>query len=143
MEFIWLVLFVFFLIIEIFSLSIFSLFLSFGSLFTYFFVWLGILDVKDWANQILLFAFVSLLSFFLLKNYFRRILRNSREDLAEEFIGQRVICQTEFNDRNNFSGKVEFNGSLWQAYSKEKLNVGDIAFIQQRDNVTLKITKNL
>ena len=142
MEYVWLILFVIFLIAEIFLLSIFSLFLSFGGLVTFLLVQLKVLDITNWASQILIFSLFSLLSFFLFRNYLRRILRGSPEKLKDEFVGQQVICKTMFSKENSYLGKVEFNGSLWQAQSEEEFNIGDVAFVQQRDNVTLKIIKN-
>jgi membrane protein implicated in regulation of membrane protease activity len=61
-------------------------------------------------------------------------------DELDEFIGHKAEVIKEVAP--NKPGKVEFNGTSWNAESDEKLNIGDIIIIKRKKNLTL-IVKSL
>lgn len=88
--------------------------------------------------QILVFLFTSVLSLIFLRNLLKKRLENrSKSDVEnlEEFIGKNCIAKSDFS--KGISGKVEFNGSLWDAQSDYKISSGDNLKIKEVKSIHL------
>ena len=140
MSVIWFCLAIAFLIIEIISFTLWALFFALSSFIVWFLTYCGILISVEY--QLISFASFSLLFIFLLKNKLKKITRSNGENIDDSVVGKSVTCLENFYSDNNFEGKVEYNGSHWKARSEEVLEKNDKAFIKNRDNITLIISKN-
>lgn len=81
--------------------------------------------------QVIVFSVASLLSLIFLrktlKNRFEKRNKSDSEKL-EEFIGKSCIAKSNFS--KGITGKVEFNGSLWEAHSDYDISTGDYLVIK-------------
>jgi membrane protein implicated in regulation of membrane protease activity len=93
--------------------------------------------------QLLIFLLVSILSLVLLRRHFKKFFGGSMDkskfgpDELDEFIGHKAEVIKEIAPDK--PGKVEFNGTSWNAESDEKLNIGDIVVIKRKKNLTLLV----
>ena len=93
--------------------------------------------------QLLIFIGSSVLSLVCLRKWLRGIFlghTSSRQNLKEdikEFAGQKVVVKEKIMP--NIGGKVEFNGTNWQAQADEEIAAGAIVEIIGKDNLTLKV----
>ena len=96
-------------------------------------------------QEILLFIIIATLTLVFLrstlKNIFEGFVKN-RQDLRQnpdEFIGRRVVVKEGILPPK--SGKVELNGTLWQAEADQSLEAGTTVRIVNKDNLTLKVER--
>lgn len=111
---IWVVLGVGLLILEIFTVSFYSIFFGIGALVTAFLVYLGVAD--DLTSQIVIFGLSSMVSLlFFRKRILDLFTKSSKEfkEIVDEFakVSVEIPAQGE--------GKVFYRGSDWIAYQKD------------------------
>jgi membrane protein implicated in regulation of membrane protease activity len=89
--------------------------------------------------QILIFAFVSVLSLLALRRIIQKKFFYSNgtesEDVEDEFTGRDAVALTDFGA--DLVGKAEFKGTTWKAESKYEIKVGQIVTIVEKENFTL------
>lgn len=95
--------------------------------------------------QLVIFIVSSALVLLVLRNKFKTLFHGHTSDVQnqnkdmDDFIGQRaVVKETVIPHR---SGKVELNGSLWNADAAEEIAVGESVQVVSRDNLRLKVKK--
>ena len=96
-------------------------------------------------QEIFLFIIIATLTLVFLrstlKNIFEGFVKN-RQDLRQnpdEFIGRRVVVKESISPPK--SGKVELNGTLWQAEADQPLETGTTVKIVNKNNLTLKVER--
>ena len=93
--------------------------------------------------QLLIFIGSSVLSLLCLRKWLKAIFMghtSSRQDLKKdiaEFVGQKVVVKKKILP--NIPGKVEFNGTNWQAQADEEIAAGAVVEIIGKDNLTFKV----
>lgn len=98
------------------------------------------------STQLLLFSLISLGSLLLLRKYLKNIFTGKKstdpgsEALEDGFTGKTAVAKTAFTAGG--TGKVEFNGTGWEAESSENIEAGSRVLITGKDSIVLKI-KNL
>lgn len=89
--------------------------------------------------QILIFAFVSVLSLLALRKIIQKKFFYSKgtesEDVEDEFTGRDAVALTDFGA--DIVGKAEFKGTTWKAESKFIIKVGQTVTIVDKENFTL------
>lgn len=127
------------LLLELLIPGFVIVFFGLGALITAFCAW--IFDISlAWQLVIFISSSVALLLAFrklLQKKFFAKSL-NPEDELEHEFVGKSAIAATNFI---NNKGKVEFNGTHWNAFSESLINKGDDVIITKRDNLLLFVTK--
>jgi membrane protein implicated in regulation of membrane protease activity len=92
-------------------------------------------------TQIIIFAVTSILSLAGLRRLIQNKLFYTREQGAEnvddEFTGREGLALTEISPGKK--GKVEFKGTIWNAYSKSDIKEGQSVIILNKDNFTLLV----
>ena len=92
-------------------------------------------------TQIIIFMVSSLLSILLLRKSLKKMFfkedLNKEEALADEFIGQIVVVETEIN--KDKPGTVSFKGARWEAMSDQKLEVGQRVQISAKESIKLHV----
>lgn len=95
------------------------------------------------AIQVLLFLVFSILTLFLLRNKLKIILfshkpgSNGFEDGMDDYRGKKVVVTREI--KVDSKGKVEFNGTNWDAESDVPVAEGEIVVIVDKNNITFKV----
>ncbi len=91
--------------------------------------------------QLLVFVLSSVLGILtlrrLLKERFFNESQATEEDLAEEFEGEKVIAETDFDSSGE--GKVAYRGSTWKATASRPVNKGDSLRIIAKHNIKLEV----
>jgi membrane protein implicated in regulation of membrane protease activity len=88
--------------------------------------------------QLLVFLGSSILSVLLFRNWVKQkigmtpILGNTLED---EFIGKMAKAETPISPGTN--GRVEFKGTLWDAYSDDRISAGENVLITGNESILL------
>ena len=134
----WLMLFVIFTVIEIFAPGIILIFFAFGALITSL---ISMMIDFPFPVDIAIFVISSLISLGTLRKKVKDAIgkRTPNELPADEFIGKKVKVLS--NISSNKTGRVELNGTDWNAESEDEFKEGDDAIIISRDNLTFKIAK--
>ena len=111
---IWVVIGVGLLILEIFTVSFYSIFFGIGALVTAFLVYLGVAD--DLTSQIVIFGLSSMVSLLFFR---KRILELFTKDSIEfkEIVDEFAKVSVEIPAQGE--GKVFYRGSDWIAYQKD------------------------
>jgi len=98
-----------------------------------------IINIESVIIQIVIFIISSMLSLVLLRNFFGKLFRgkvDSLKELKHEFIGKRAIVINEIKP-NSLKGKIEFNGTLWEADSDFYIDKDAVVEITGRRDLTL------
>ena len=122
MVWIWAVVFIVTLIIEIVTVELASIWFTFGSLVSFI---LALCHVNT-TIQIIVFLIVSVLLLVFLRAIFMRFLKNNKETTnLDSVIGTIHTLQKEISPEN--PGEVKLNGVIWRAVSKddETINSGE------------------
>ena len=96
-------------------------------------------------TQLIIFIVSSALVLLALRNKFKTLFHGHTSDIQnqnkdmDDFIGQRAVVKETIIPHR--SGKVEFNGSLWNADAAEEIAVGEDVQVVGRDNLRLKVKK--
>lgn len=89
--------------------------------------------------QIIIFIVTSLLSLILLRRIFNKLFRgnvDTQKDFLDEFVGKKAIVVNEIKP-NSLKGKIEFNGTHWEADSDYFIDKDSVVEIIARRNLTL------
>lgn len=95
--------------------------------------------------QLVIFIISSALVLIALRNKFKTLFHGHTSDVQnqnkdmDDFIGQRAVVKETIIPHR--SGKVEFNGSLWNADAAEEIAVEESVQVISRDNLRLKVKK--
>lgn len=134
---IWFLVGIVFLIAELIMPGFIIFFFGIGgivtSALTYFF------DIKSILVQVIIFIGASVLSLVLLRKFFSNLFKGkmgSVKEIKDEFIGKRALVINEIKP-NSLKGKVEFNGTHWEADSEFVIPKDAVVEITGRKDLTL------
>lgn len=134
---IWFIVGIVFLLAELIMPGFIIFFFGIGGLVTSLCTYLfGITSV---VIQIIIFLTSSLLSLVLLRNFFSSLFKgkvDSVNKLKDEFIGRRAIVIKEIKP-NSLHGKIEINGTHWEADSEFYIEKDSVVEITGRRDLTL------
>ena len=91
--------------------------------------------------QLIIFLTTSILMLILLRNWLKTIIQGSSShtsldmDELEEDLGKKAVVTEKIDPNSN--GKVEFNGTSWQAEAYEIIEEGTPVEIVDKNNITL------
>lgn len=96
------------------------------------------LNIESVIIQLLIFIGSSVLSLVLLRKFFSNLFKGkvNNEKVGDEFIGKRARVISEIKP-NSLPGKIEFNGTNWEADSEYFIDRGTVVEIIGRRNITL------
>ena len=138
---IWIICGVLGLLLELLVPGLIIIFFGVGALVTSAFCWIFNIPIE---LQLLIF----LISSMVLLGIFRKVIKKSfkkenidSDNLEEEFVGKIAHSVVDFE---NNTGKIDFKGTTWNAYSEDSIKAGDSVEIVKRDSITLivKLNKN-
>lgn len=134
----WFLLFVIFIAIEVLAPGVILVFFAFGALIT------SILELfvdAPLGLEVGMFLVSSIASLGILRNKFKEALnaRQTRSLPADEFIGRKVIVVERL--QSGEVGRVELNGTDWNAISEDDFAVGEEVIIIGRENMTFNVAK--
>lgn len=102
-------------------------------------LWFGI--ELTFSTQLALFLVVSITSLFIFRKYgskyFKGKVNTADADSIDSVKGSRVIVVSDIQP--GIGGKVEFNGTIWNAESSETIAKGTVAEIVERNNLVLTV----
>jgi inner membrane protein len=137
----WFVLGVLLFIIEMVVPGFVLMFFGIGAWITAILTWVGLIRSFPW--QVVVFIASSLITLFLfrsrLSNYFKGKASDS-EDSLTSVIGQKAVVKQEIKP-GEVSGRVEFNGTRWNAEAEEFIPEGTVVQIVERKNLVLNVKK--
>ncbi|MEO8664894.1 MAG: NfeD family protein [Ignavibacteria bacterium] len=95
-------------------------------------------NVDSVIIQISIFIVSSVLSLVLLRKFFNKLFHGKlgSEKLNDQFIGRKVVVINEIKP-NSLKGKVELNGTLWEADSEFFIDKDSVVEITGRRDLTL------
>ena len=134
---IWMIIGVFFLLLEFVVPGLIIIFFGVGALTT-----AGALLLFDLSltAQLFLFLISSGLSLALFrKTLHRKFFKKTEkltDELHDEFVGKPALAIIDFA---NNTGKVEFKGAAWKAIAEESIQKGDTVEIIKKDSITLYV----
>ena len=134
---IWFVVGIVFLFAELIMPGFIIFFFGIGGLITSLLTY--IFNIESVIIQIIIFLVSSLLSLVLLRKYFSKLFKGkigSEKNLKDEFIGKRAIVIKEIKP-NSLKGKIEFNGTHWEADSDFSIEKDAVVEIIERRDLTL------
>ena len=134
---IWFIAGIFFLLTEILLPGFIIFFFGIGGLVTSLFTY--IFNIDSIIVQILIFISSSVLSLVFLRNTFSKLFRgkvSGDKVLEDEFVGKRAVVIHEIIP-DSLSGKVEFNGTNWEAKSDSFIDKGTVVEIIERKDLKL------
>ncbi len=117
-------------------------FFGVGAVLTAVLIWVGVLDST--IAQLIFFSVSSVVLLIALRRYFSKYLKGDVSNegkykiTEEEFIGKRVKVVKRI-EPNSVDGKIEFEGTLWNANSDETIEPGTMAEITSKDNITFNV----
>ncbi|MBV6478786.1 MAG: hypothetical protein HGGPFJEG_01543 [Ignavibacteria bacterium] len=132
---IWLIVGLILLLLEFIIPGFVIFFFGIGALITSLFIYL--FDMTSLSYQLLVFIVSSLICLFLLRRFASKIFKgdsDKEKKLNNEFEGKKAIVIREIKP-NSLGGKVEFNGTVWEAESE--------FFIPESAEVEIIMNKNL
>jgi inner membrane protein len=138
----WILLGVFFLLVEITHFGFIFFFFGLGALVVALFSWLGIVNTLN--PQLLLFLLSSLVSLYLFRNKLSHIFKGkiSRklkpDQTVDDIKGEKAVCTTRI-EPGSLNGKVEYHGTIWKAQSEVIIESGSVVEIIERIDLTLKV----
>jgi membrane protein implicated in regulation of membrane protease activity len=120
------------------------IFFGFGAIITALLTYTGIL------NDIILQLAVFIVSSVIILVIFRRrwsssfkgnVSRKIKEgESIDNTIGDKVLVKKDIIP-GKLGGKVEYNGTIWDADSDEEIKAGEIAIITERNSIRIKVKK--
>ena len=118
------------------------IFFGIGAWITALCVSLGIVD--SFSGQLAVFLITSILTLILFRNKGRRYFKGrvaqvaGAEDALDSPRGQKAVAVTDIVPRT-LGGKVEFNGTTWEAESEVRIPKGSTVEIVERRNLVLVV----
>ena len=134
---IWFIIGIIFLFSELIMPGFIIFFFGIGGLVTSLSVYL--FDIESVIIQIIIFLASSMLSLALLRKFFSKLFKGkvgSDKLLHDEFIGKKAMTIKEIKP-NSLKGKVEFNGTQWDADSEFFIDKDTVVEITERRDLTL------
>jgi membrane protein implicated in regulation of membrane protease activity len=134
---IWFIIGIIFLFSELIMPGFIIFFFGIGGLVTSLSVYL--FDIESVIIQIIIFLASSMLSLALLRKFFSKLFKGkvgSDKLLHDEFIGKKAMTIKEIKP-NSLKGKVEFNGTQWDADSEFFIDKDTVVEITDRRDLTL------
>jgi membrane protein implicated in regulation of membrane protease activity len=134
---VWFIIGIFFLLAEIILPGFIIFFFGIGGLVTAIVSYL--FNIESIVFQIIIFIVSSILSIVFLRNFFSKLFKgkvSGQKELKDEFIGKRAKVISEIKP-NSLSGKVEFNGTNWEADSDYLIEKDSVVEITGRKNLKL------
>lgn len=134
---IWFIIGIIFLFSELIMPGFIIFFFGIGGLVTSLSVYL--FDIESVIIQIIIFLASSMLSLALLRKFFSKLFKGkvgSDKLLHDEFIGKKAMTIKEIKP-NSLKGKVEFNGTQWDADSEFYIDKDTVVEITERRDLTL------
>lgn len=134
---IWFIAGIFFLLTEIFLPGFIIFFFGIGGLVTSLLTY--IFNIESIFSQIVIFITSSLLSLVFLRRTFSNLFRgkvSGDKVLEDEFIGKKAVVIHEIVP-DSLNGKVEFNGTNWEAKSDSFIDKGTVVEIIKRKDLKL------
>lgn len=134
---IWFIIGIFFLLSEIIMPGFIIFFFGIGGLVTASLVYL--FNISSIFVQLGIFIGSSVFSLIFLRNTFTKLFKGNvsgQKGLGEEFIGKRAIVIHEIKP-NSLSGKIEFNGTNWEADSEYFIEKDAVVEITGRKDLKL------
>ena len=134
---IWFIVGIAFLFAELIMPGFIIFFFGIGGLVTALSTYL--FNIDSVIIQLIIFIVSSLLSLALLRKFFSNLFRGKVDplkQLKDEFIGKRAIVIREIKP-NSLKGKIEFNGSIWEADSDFFIDKDSVVEITGRRDLTL------
>lgn len=91
--------------------------------------------------QLIIFTLSSFISLFTLRSKFKNTFFGNIKiyNTNDQYIGK--IVEVKKTIEPNSKGKIELNGTQWNAISEEQLEIGEKVIIIDRKNLTLKVSK--
>jgi len=115
------------------------IFFGIGAWFVALLIWFGI--ELTFSTQLALFLVVSVTSLFVFRKYgskyFKGKVKVADADAIDSVKGNRVIAVTDIQPGTG--GKVEFNGTIWNAEASVAIAKGTAAEIVERNNLVLTV----
>ena len=135
--YVWLILFLVFLGLEIMTTGVFFfLCFSTGALFAMLFSLLG----ASFQVELIIFCAVSLASILLIRPLFKKyVAKQKTETNVDSLIGTKAIVIEDIKE--NSMGKVKTEGEIWLAVSKENIAKGETVIIESIDGTKLVVKK--
>ena len=134
---VWFIIGIFFLLAEIIMPGFIIFFFGVGGLVTALITYL--FHIESVFAQISIFILSSILCLVFLRNVFTQLFKgkvSGQRDLKDEFIGKKAIVINEIKP-NSLSGKVEFNGTNWEADSEFYIEKDSVVEITGRRDLKL------
>ncbi|MCB0728693.1 MAG: NfeD family protein [Ignavibacteria bacterium] len=134
---IWFIVGIFFLLAEILLPGFVIFFFGIGGLVTSLFTYL--FNIDSLIVQIIIFITSSVLSLIFLRKTFSKLFRGNVSGdkvLKDEFIGKKALVIHEIVP-DSLNGKVEFNGTNWEAKSDIFIEKGTVVEIIERKDLKL------
>lgn len=134
MTFMWMVIFILLILLEVMTVNLVSIWFALGSLSSFILSFF----VKDSSWQIALFILVSFISLLLTRKFVSKI-RDCQmvPTNLDRVIGQIGVVTEEVNKLE--PGEVKVDGKRWTAVSSKKIDVGSKVEILSIDGVKLKV----
>ena len=135
--YVWLILFLVFLGLEIMTTGVFFfLCFSTGALFAMLFSLLG----ASFQVELIIFCAVSLASILLIRPLFKKyVAKQKTQTNVDSLIGTKAIVIEDIKE--NSMGKVKTEGEIWLAISKENIAKGENVIIESIDGTKLVVKK--
>lgn len=136
----WLILGIVLLFVELATPGFVVMFFGMAALTVALLAWL--LPLGQLAPWII-FAVLSVVYILLLRKLLKRVFlgdKNAPDRLEDTFIGKHADVVEAVSPGR--PGKVDFSGCLWEAESKDAIDVGDRVRIVAKDSLTLTVEKN-
>ncbi len=135
--YIWLILFLVFLGLEIMTTGVFFfLCFSTGALFSMLFSLLG----ASFQVELVVFCAVSLASILLIRPLFKKYIANQKTQTnVDSLIGAKAVVTEKI--KVNDMGKVKIEGEVWLAVSKEEIDVNETVTVEAVDGTKLVVKK--
>lgn len=133
---VWFIIGIFFLFAELIMPGFIIFFFGIGGLVTALCTYL--FNIESIIVQIIIFLVTSILSLILLRNIFSKLFKGKVSDqkvLKDEFIGRRAVVINEIKP-NSLKGKIEINGTHWEADSDIEIAKGSVVEITERKDLT-------
>lgn len=136
-ELLWFLLGLVFLLLELVIPGFFIIFFGLGAWVT---ALICLFSEPSTNLQMIIFAFVSVLSLLALRKMIQKKFfyqdENLSNEIEDEFTGREAIVIENFE---NNRGRVEFKGTMWKAESDSPLNAGQSVTIISKESFTLKV----
>lgn len=136
MTFIWAMLFLIFIFIEIATVNLVTIWFAFGSIITLF----ASLFVKNCILQILIFIVSSIISLIITKPIVSKLkVKNFTPMNSDRVIGKKAEVIKKITSKDK--GEVKVLGSIWTAISDTTLEVGEEVVVDKIEGVKLIVSK--